>query len=165
MNKTIFFIALLLLAYSTLYAQSLSEQMGGIKTHFQLTSMTTDLDVSDQMLILRAENVHQVDATFQAGWGYAYRSYHLEFMAKKELIIQYFHFKPGRDNASKLNLTFYDANKDTLASFPIPFEQVIIYSTTSDKGDLFFYSIDLINIPAILLDKTTAIDMVEMAAR
>ena len=150
---------------STLHAQSLSEQMGGIKTHFQLYSLMLNLDASEQMLILRAESKHESDASFGTGWGFGYRSYHLEFVAQKNLFIQYFNRKPGRDNSTKLKLTFYNADKQILASFSIPFERVSIYSDDSDKGDLFFYSIDLINVPAVLLDKTAAIDMVEMVAR
>jgi|GEM_PF-6599286 len=165
-KKAIFLIPLYLLLFSTLHAQSLSEQMGGIKTHFQFYSLITHLNVSDQMLILRAENVHHaVDFTESAfGWGSGYRSFHLEFASEEELNTQTFTYKAGRDNDDKLKLTFYDANKHILASFPIPFERVNMYSGTNDKKDSFFYSIDLINVPLIILDKTAAIDMVKMVA-
>ncbi|WP_027585631.1 hypothetical protein [Prolixibacter bellariivorans] len=163
-RKAILIIAIQLSVLSTLYAQSLSEQIGGIKTHFQLYSLTTNLDASEQMLVLRAETKHYSDETYAAGWGFGYRSYHLEFITQKELNDQRLPYSIGKARYTRLKLTFYNANKDILASFMIPFERVDRQSNPSAKGGPFFYSIDLINIPLVLLGQTAAIDMVEMVA-
>lgn len=169
-KKVIFFIALQALIFGSLHAQSLSQQLDGIKTHFQLYSLTTKLDVSEQMLILRAETKHRVETDifsgelYATGWGYGYRSYHLEFVTHEELNSQRLPNKFGKSRYTRLKLTFYDANKNILASFTIPYERVDRQSYSSAKGGPFFYSIDLINIPLVLLDQTVAIDMVKMVS-
>lgn len=68
----------------------------------------------------------------------------------------------GRDNGSKLKLIFYDSNNNELASISIPFDYVDLYNNLSIINSPFFYSIDLIDIPIVLLDKTDKIDMIKM---
>lgn len=169
-RKAIFFIALQLVVFSSLHAQSVSEQLGGVKTHFQLYSLTTKLDVSEQILILRAEAKHKMETDilsgefYATGWGYGYRSYHLEFVTQEELNAQRLPGKFGKSRYTRLRLTFFDTNKNILASFTIPYDRVDRQSYSSAKGGPFFYSIDLINIPLVLLDQTAAIGMVKMVS-
>ena len=161
-KRTIFFFALQLLIVSALHAQSLSEQLGGVKTHFQLYSLTTQLNATDQLLILRAETKHNVSETYGTGWGIGYRSYHLEFITQEELNAQRLPNNFGKSRSPRLKLTFYDTNKNILASFMIPLDRVDRQYNPSVVGGPLFYSIDLINIPIVLLDKAVAIDLVKM---
>jgi len=57
-----------------LYAQNLSESLGGINTDFQFYSDTFDLKVTDQILIRRAEKSigSALYSEAAAGWGYLF---------------------------------------------------------------------------------------------
>lgn len=149
----------LLFVVNLLGAQNLKESLGGTKTNFQIFSDTVDLKASDQILILKAEAKHEADATFGYGWGYGYQSFHLEFITKKNINVETFKYRTGRDNESRLELQFYDSENNMLASTSIPFDSVDLFNNSSIDGSPFFYSIDLIDIPIVLLDKTAKISM------
>ena len=82
---------LLLCSSYLLLAQSISEQLGGIQVDFLITSDTFTLSEDEQILIQRAEaNYSQsinVSGNYGAGYGYGYQSFHLEFIAKKQISI------------------------------------------------------------------------------
>lgn len=161
MTTKVLLIVIQLFVVNALEAQNLKESLGGIKTNFKIVSDTVDLRVSDQIIILRAEKKSSENSSFGTGWGYGYQSFHLEFIAKKEIKVETFKFKPGRDNESKLELTFYNSENSILASLSVPFDQVDALSNPTTSDRLFFYSIDLINIPVVLLEKTYKINMIK----
>lgn len=163
-NKAILFIVLHMFAVNLLVAQNLKESLGGVQTNFKIVSDTVDLNVSDQIIILKAEKKHQTDAVFSYAWGYGYQSFHLEFITKESLKVETFKYKAGRDNESKLELTFYDPDNNLIASASIPFDDVDVYNNPSTVGNASFYSIDLIDIPLVLLDKTAKIDLTKKVA-
>jgi hypothetical protein len=163
-HKTILLITVYIFSANILGAQNLKESLGGTKTNFQIYSDTVDLKVSDQIIILRAEKQTYSDSNFGTGWGYGYQSFHLEFITKKNIEIEYFKFRNGRDNGTKLELLFYDSNNIVLTSSSIPYNYVDLYNNSSIIGSPFFYSIDLIDIPIVLLDKTAKISMIKKVA-
>jgi len=163
-NKKVLIIVIQLFVVNILVAQNLKESLGGTKTNFQIVSDTVDLKVSDQIIILRAEQKHHGDATFGYGWGYGYQSFHLEFIAKKDIKVETFKFRTGRDNESKLELIFYNSENNILASLSVPFESVDLLSNPTTVDSSFFYSIDLIDIPIVLLEKTYKIGLTKKVA-
>lgn len=162
--KSILLIAAYLFSVNILGAQNLKESLGGIKTNFLIYSDTVDLKVSDQMIILRAERKSASDSNFGTGWGYGYQSFHLEFITKKNIIIESYKFRTGRDNEMKLELIFYDSNNSVLATSSIPYYDIDLCNNSSIIDSPFFYSIDLIDIPIVLLDKTVKIGMIKKVA-
>lgn len=162
--KSILLIAAYLFSVNILGAQNLKESLGGIKTNFLIYSDTVDLKVSDQMIILRAERKSASDSNFGTGWGYGYQSFHLEFITKKNIIIENYKFRTGRDNGTKLELIFYDSNNSVLATSSIPYYDIDLYNNSSIIDSPFFYSIDLIDIPIVLLDKTVKIGTIKKVA-
>ena len=160
-NKGILLIAIQLFVVNVLVAQNLKESLGSTKTNFQIFSDTVDLKVSDQIIILKAEKKSNSDATFGYGWGYGYQSFHLEFITNKDIKVETFKYRTGRDNEEKLDLVFYDSANIILATTTIPFDYVDILNNTSITDGPFFYSIDLIDIPIVLLDKTSKIGMIK----
>ena len=165
-NRIVLLIALQLFAVNILVAQNLKEALGGVKTNFQIFSDTIDLKVSNQIIILKAEKKHDqyADTYSGYGWGYGYQSFHLEFITKKNIKVDTFRFQKGRANEIKLELVFYDSNNTILASASIPFDQVDVFNNSSKADSPFFYSIDLIDIPIVLLDKTSKIGMIKKVA-
>jgi len=163
-NKKVLIIVIQLFVANILVAQNLNESLGGVKTNFKIVSDTVDLKVSDQIIILKAEQKHYGSPTFGYGWGYGYQSFHLEFIAKKDIRIETFKFRTGRDNESKLELIFYNSENNILASTSVPFESVDLLSNPSTVDNSFFYSIDLIDIPIVLLEKTYKIGLTKKEA-
>ena len=163
-TKVFLFIAIQLFVVNILVAQNLKESLGGTKTNFQIFSDTVDLKVSDQIIILKAERNHYTDSSFGTGWGYGYQSFHLEFITKKNIKVETFKFRAGRDNGDKFDLIFYDADKNILGTTTIPSGDVDLFNNPSVVGSPFFYSIDLIDVPIVLLDKTAKIGMIKRVA-
>jgi hypothetical protein len=100
-------------------------------------------------------------STTNSAAGYGYQSFHLEFIARKDIKVETFKYSLGRDNRSKLELIFYNSENLIIASSSIPFESVHVLSNTSSSDGLFIYSIDLIDIPIVLLERTHKIDMIK----
>ena len=50
-----------------LVSLNLHENLGGVRTNFQIFSDGTSMKVSDQILILRAEGKYDTDLTFEYG--------------------------------------------------------------------------------------------------
>jgi hypothetical protein len=166
-NKAVLLIVVQLMVANVLLGQSLKESLGGIKTNFQIFSDTVDLKNSNQIIILKAEKKHDqyADSYSGYGWGYGYQSFHLEFITNKDLTVKTYKRDRGTINREdKLDLKFYDAENNVIASTIVPFEYVDLLRDTQKEGGPYFYSIDLIDIPVVLLDKTSKIDMVKLVA-
>ena len=153
--------AIFLLSVAAINAQNLNESLGGVKTNFHFFSDATDLKVTDQVIILRAERKSYGDYINGYGWGYGYQSFHIEFITKELLAEKTFKYKAGHDNNDKLEFSFYDTDNVVLASYTADFGDVNILHNPSSGGGQFFYSIDLIDIPIVLLNKALKIDLVK----
>lgn len=164
-TRTLLFLFIQLSVFS-INAQSLSESLGAVKTNFQIFSDNKDLNVTDQFIIKRAEKKSYTRAVYDGGYGYGYgyQSLHLEFVTQETYILEEFDHKFVGNNSDKLELTFYDSNDVALATDVSDFSVVdLMYSLPSEKLR-FFYSIDLIDIPVILLDKTVKIDLIKLVS-
>ena len=164
MNKTVLLVVLQLFVVNLLIAQkSLNESLGGIQTHFQIFSDSVDLKVSNQIIILKAEKKHDqyADSFSGWGWGYGYQSFHLEFETNEEIEVKPLHYEGIRKPESRFDLLFTDAENKVISSATIPVDYVDLLSNPKKEGDPYFYSIDLIDIPVVLLDKTSKINLVK----
>ncbi len=159
-------ILLLVLQFSvfSMYAQNLDQSPGGVRTDFQFFSDTIDLKVTDQIIVQRAEKKTYSDFNFGTGWGYGYQSIHLEFTTRKDLVVKNFEFKTGRNNSDRIEISFYDINNTLLASYTNDFTIVDSFNNPLIKDSPCFYSIDLIDIPIILLNNTARINLVKVKA-
>lgn len=164
MKAKVFLFIMFQLSLFNISAQNLEDVLGGVKTNFQLFSDTTNLNPTNQIIIQRAERKSYGDYSFGTGWGYGYQSYHIEFVAGKNLAEKKFKFRAGRDNKDKLELTFYDSDNVVLATRLLDFSLVDLLYNSSSVKSLFFYSIDLIDIPVVLLNKTVKINLIKNIA-
>jgi len=163
--KTLLFLIIQLSVFNS-SAQSLSEALGAVKTNFQIFSDNKDLNVTDQFIIKRAESEHQRGSISDGGYGYGYgyQSLHLEFVTQETYLLQEFDHKLFGNNYDKLVLTFYDPDDIVLATYVSDFSVAdLMYNLPSEKVR-FFYSIDLIGIPVVLLDKTVKIDLIKLVS-
>lgn len=163
-NKMIILVVIQLFVFSGIGAQNLGKLLGGINTNFQIYSDTIDLKVSDQLIILKAEKKTHEDSNFGTGWAYGYQSFHLEFITSRDIRVQKYPYKSTRSNEPRLDLVFTDSSNNILATKSIPFEYVDVFNNASIVYSPFFYSIDLIDIPIVLLDKTVKINMIKKVA-
>lgn len=154
MKKILLVIILQLFVFQIISAQSISESLGGIKTNFKLFSVKIDLEVTEQILVSAAERRTYI-SPMDAGWGYGYQSVHFEFITQKELkeIL-------GEDkDKNKYRLTFIDHENVILFAINLPEYSVKKYLNTDIVNSQVFYSIDFIDIPVLVLDKTKTINI------
>jgi hypothetical protein len=158
MKKATILIILQIFIFQINCAQSISESLGGIKTKFEIFSDTIDLKVTDQIVILAAERRSYINADDQAGWGYGYQSVHFEFITKKKLM----EIPTVGKNKNKYKLTFSDQDNVILESILIPEYSVDMRINPNISNSSVFYSIDLIDTPVLILDKTKKIDIIKL---
>lgn len=170
MKKTSLLLAFLLLLISGATAQTLFDALQGTKTNFQIVSDGNDLKVTDQIIIRNAEKVEIRVNIDEYGYGYAYQSFHLEFISRKSIVaiksddfadknlLQLAFYLSGH----KFLLSFYDWNNNLLTATTIPDNYVDVFTNASADKRMYFYSIDLIDIPILILENAKRIDIVEL---
>lgn len=153
-------ISLNLFLTSFLQAQSLSEKLGGVKTDYIITSHGVELEITNQLIVKRAERFYDWgghnDGAY--GYGYGYESFHLEFTVKNgeiDLPESGSLFKSGK----LLVLDFYGEDGNLLGSRRRSPQDIRFISNNSTNSKLMHYTIDLIAIPLPLLDSTKRIDI------
>ncbi|WP_321368791.1 hypothetical protein [uncultured Draconibacterium sp.] len=156
-------ISLYLILQFSIYnsnAQNIVQSLGGIETNFQIVSDNLDLHVSNQYIIQRAEKESATRYYGEAsyGYGYGYQSYHLEFIAEELYVTR--EIKHNDRDYDKMELTFYTSDNRILASHTLNSTRADILSNPRSVNRQYFYSIDLKDVPVILLEQTAKIDLV-----
>lgn len=141
-----------------LTSQTLMEEIGGVRTNFTIVSDTLWLDTDEQFLIKRATkeiNLEEFDdGTLQRSE--AYESYHLEFILPGK--IQTIR-KIGKSREYYFLEFFTDGDQLILSVELQPKE---IKSTTNWKDtELVAYSINLQQVPLVILDRTLKLNFVK----
>jgi hypothetical protein len=151
-GKKILLIAVQLFICSILGAQSLSESLGGIKTNFLIFSDSIDLQVKDQIIIAKSDN-------------YGYQSFHLEFITVEPVKVVFKKPKLNESIETTLLMVFFDSDGKELTSVSIPKALAKEWYSSSISRSPFYYSIDLIDVPNVLLDKTKMLSMVWLVSK
>ena len=147
-------VVLLLMCFTTiLQSQTLIDQLGGIKTSFIITSDTLVFEVFDQILIERGRS--HFGGFYDGGFGYAYKALHLEFISRER--IQKLKKYGPKDNYFQVELL--DKNGNLLARIIPKPHQVNTLSNQSEPR-WYTHSVNLEEVPIILLDKTARINLV-----
>ena len=159
MKKVIyhFTITLLLLAFhfSGLFAQPLSEKLGGTDVQFVITSHAEVLNDDHQLLIRRAAGYSKINFVWETSYGYGYEPFHLEFFSESKITT-----KQSREKSERgYWLTFFDKADLLIARIKLPSVQL---HTTEIEGGKFIYALNLKDIPILLLDGAARIDLVEV---
>lgn len=165
MKLKVLIFTIIQLSIFNIYAQNLEDSLGGVKTDFCFFSDTTNLNVTNQMIIQRAEKNLKGNATNGIGMGYGYQSLHIEFIAREQIIEKEYKYRTGRNNKDKLELIFYGQDNAILASCITDYSVVDLMYNSSSAKKQFFYSIDLIDIPIVLLNQTMKINMIKKVAK
>lgn len=131
-------------------AQSLTEKLGGVKTDFVFISDSLEMDIVDQAILKRG--VRKYDSYSDGAYGYGFQTFHLEFITTSKIKEIYFnerrkwaHYKI--DLIAENDSFLYSINKYSSDDVRM----------VSGEDSLHAYSIDLYQIPIIILDKTEKI--------
>lgn len=152
--KSLYLLCFLSLVPFLLLAQSISEQLGGIRADFLITSDTLILSTDQQILIQRAEAKYNqyinASGSYGAGYGYGYQSFHLEFIAKKPISI----IRANGKKRTYYLLQFFDKNEELISSFELSNAMINFTPNKGSKAWSYIYSIDLKDVPIVVLDGT-----------
>ncbi|MEL6945754.1 MAG: hypothetical protein AAFO82_24130 [Bacteroidota bacterium] len=136
----------------------LIEQVGGVRTNFVISNENNVLKVKTQAILKRGLTEHDRDwDSFSDGaYGYAYglgvEVFRLEFITDTDLRKE----KRKRSEVRKYELRFYTKTDELLLMLTIPLRYVTVYSNLKK---IYIYSINLQNIPFVVLDETHRIDI------
>lgn len=132
--------------------QTLLEKLGGVKTDFILTSDTVVLEVFDQVIIQRGNVVH--GSINDGGYGYGNQNYFLEFITREK--IQKIKTNGPKNDFYRMELI--DKNGNILGRI-YPFLHHVKVISNKETPLLYTHAINLSEVPLILLDKTTRINI------
>ncbi len=159
-TRTLFFFLIIILGSicPNIYAQSLIEKLGGVKTDFVFATDSIELHIVDQAIIQRGFSDFNVRTNSSNSYGHAYgyglQTFHLEFITTSDLKT-YEKFKNKPDKAI-YDIKLYDENDTLLLNFGVLFGKS--KATTKISG-MISYSINLIQVPLILFDRVKKIDI------
>ncbi len=164
MKKAIVYFILVFITKVS-FSQSITDLAGGVRTEFEITSLDKPLGVTDQCIIRRAEEISGGGSSGEGYgmYGLGYESFHLEFMAK-EPVQSIRLYLPGKIFKKYPKYDFYELvfwgsdNEEIFRTFFKP-QQINIQSDRLGVIDGYLYSIDLKDIPLIIFNHTSRIDI------
>ncbi|MEO0341664.1 MAG: hypothetical protein AAF242_20955 [Bacteroidota bacterium] len=158
MNKAIIkllLIPLILLGMPSLTkAQAITPALEGHRPAFRISTDSMEMTVVDQLLIKRAVRDYFFDRILDAAYGMAYESWHLEFITRQPILLR--NLKGKKESFIRIEL--YNRREECIGRFDLVPDR--LQSTKSVSGQkTMTYSVNLIDIPLILLDRTKRVDI------
>lgn len=157
-------IAFSLFTFSVLQAQSLSEKLGGVATQFSFSTKDSSMNVEQQLIIKRSvtETLIEIDEDYYSfAYGLGYEAYHLEFVSEKSIrYIMNTIVAKKRKHEFYYLVEFYDSEKKLIAEKKLGLDR-IKKTLFNEKKNQYTYSMNLKDIPIILLDQTKSIDIIQ----
>lgn len=152
--KIVTFLTFLSL-FLTVQAQSLSEQLGAIKTKFEFTTSSSPLEVSQQLIIKSAGMYYNHGA--ESAYGAGYETFRLEIEVANDLPLLRSKLFDGNGG---YHMTFYDENGQQIGFVRFHSTGILRLRKVNDFQEPFhYYSFDLRGVTLSILDKTHRIDI------
>jgi hypothetical protein len=137
------------------YCQSFSQQLGAIPTQFEFTTSELPLDIIQQQIVKRAGRIHHSSA--QASYAAGYETFRLEIQLQSDIPLMRAKLFDGN---SGYQFTFFSESGERLGFVRLSSSEVNrIRDNRFIDSKVNFYSFDLINVPLLILDKTSRIDI------
>lgn len=133
-------------------AQKFSDGIGAKTTFFDFTSNGKERFIYDQIILKRGNKTLYVNNDRGAGLGY--ESFHLELTVDKKFESVVSEEKETRNH---WELIFYKNKGEKLSTIHIPDDQVKYLSNPDNS--MSFYSIDLTEVPIVIFNRTSSIDI------
>jgi hypothetical protein len=121
---------------------SLTEKLGGLKANFSILYNGEMLNTDAPILVHYPIYQHDQEL-YKGGYGYAYQALHLEFLSFKNI------------ESKKYTFEFFD--KTNTLQWKIPYYPIIKTHQNIDKTK-FLHSINIENIPILVLENTSKIN-------
>jgi hypothetical protein len=149
------YVGLFLLSFIpiTSFSQQITEKLGGVSTNFKILSDSAELNIIDQGIFQRGykntEKYSNVDYGYS--YGYGMQTYRLEFITKGVIA------KPTKDQKKcRYAIIFLDVSGRSVLETTIGLNEITAFST---DDNLSVYSVNLYEIPLIILEKTRTINI------
>lgn len=143
------FMLCLVISFSAVSAQSLTDNIGGTSTDFNFYYGDSKLDVQDQIILKRGLSnyaVNEIPAWDEASaYGYGLQTFRLEFLSTDIININ------SNSVRHNIRLDLLDENNTSLLSFMIPSNDFWVFSSNTESH---VYSINLQNLPLVIFNKT-----------
>ncbi len=140
------------------YCQSLLEKTGGIKTNFAFTSNDKNVTILSQGIIQRGVYDYSKSEFINVSYGYGYglQNYFLEISTTSPFTTNYRPKEEGKKKGKYYRVKLLDKNGETLVISRFYTSKV---RKVDNENKLITYSFNLKNIPMILLDQTSTINL------
>jgi len=159
MNRKVLFIAIIqFIVFHAVNAQTSDEFITRSKSSFKISSNSLDLKATDQILVLETTKATN-RKNGKGKYRFAYQSIHLEFSVNDR--IENFYSDINSDK-NKYKLSFFDSNNNLIISVLIPAYYVNRLNNPVSNPKLYFYSIDLLEVPRIIINNTDKIDIIKL---
>lgn len=173
MKVVLFLLAAILWTADTLQAQSVTDRLGGVTTGFTFFCDSLDLGVEDQIIIVsfkRGSFLYygpgEIAETYRQE--FTYQTYSLEFSLRNEICIDRQMVSKKAYESTKqrhfYEVMLFDKQGAMTGKYTIPVSNIT--STTNNltsPGDIrYFYSLDLTEIPMVLINRTSIIKIREV---
>lgn len=152
----------------SLNAQLLTEKLGGVSTNFLITSAdTVNLQPVRQVILQRAATREYItDGYYQNTHQVGYNAYHLEFSSVRGISAQMvYNNKMGCFDQDFYRLVMYDVQEEVVGAMQLTSREVTKWINTNVVPYTFAFSIDLSDVPLVLLDNTARLDILQVHVR
>ena len=137
---------------------SLTEQLDGAETQYEMVWEANELNIIDQGIYKRGLSRWRTDGGLATkyGWGYGYglETFRLEFMTNDQVETIDVGDKRARKNTYEI--TLFDSDNTPLLKKGISQRDIVKYT---NGGDLITVSVNLQTLPLIVLNKTRSINI------
>lgn len=159
--KTILAFLLAAMSFASV-AQTLTDQMGAIDCNYTIHSGQYSLDLVKQTLVERATAVARKSEIENESYGYAYAytEWHLEFVSKNPIKSRKREADEDKSARQKYKLTFLNQAGDELLTTYIGQDKLQLWKGKSAGSVIYTYSLNFVNIPLVLLDNVSAINII-----
>jgi hypothetical protein len=153
--KTILLITIFSALFMNGYSQNLSQQLGAIPTQFEFTTSAEPLEITQQQIVKRAGRIS--NSSTESAYGAGYETYRLEIQLPFDIPLMRAKLFDGN---SGYHLLFHSADGEILGFVRLNSSEVQrIRNNKFLDSTVNFYSFDLLNVPLLILDQTSRIDI------
>jgi hypothetical protein len=159
-RKLFLFVIVQFALLNVLEAQYPEISYTGTKSDLQIFSNSTDLKPVDQMLVLKTSKATG-SKTGKGKFRFSYQSVHLEFSINGRVENVY---SANKSEKNKYKLSFFGSNGELIISILVPDHYVKRFNNPVSDPKIYFYSVDLLDIPVIILSNSVKLDITKLVS-
>jgi hypothetical protein len=144
------------------FAQTMNENLGAVSCEFTFLTIGDTMNTTKQHLILRTEKKSEYTGNHHGsyGSGLAYSEWYLEFISTTSIRDRQKYIKEKLRCRRKYYVVFRDVNSAILLTNYVKKDAIKNWIGGSIGEPVNIYSLDLLNIPLVILEDVKFIDVV-----